>query len=78
MYEYEGLRRQVYTDETGRIGNAVFIPVCPHCGRFVKASETIQVNEIMGLKDEPNAVCKKCGPIKMPFEGFFSFGDIPF
>lgn len=71
MYEYENLRRISYPDESGQIGDAVFIPVCPNCGRFVKANETIKVNEIQGLKDEPNAKCKKCGDVKMPFEGFF-------
>ena len=70
MYEYENLRRVIYPDDTG-IGTAVFIPVCPKCGRFVKANKIIRVNEITGLKDEPNAVCRKCGKVKMPFEGFF-------
>ena len=63
-YSYENMRRQVY--ESG----ATFVPVCPTCGRFVKADKTISVNEITGLKDEPNATCKKHGRVKMPFEGF--------
>jgi len=50
---------------------AVFIPVCEKCGRFVKAKGFIRVNEIEGLKDEPNATCSKCGETKMIFEGFY-------
>lgn len=63
MYEYENTRRVVYE------GDAVFIPVCVLCGRYIKADETIQVND-NGLKDQPNATCSKCGRIKMLFEGF--------
>jgi ribosomal protein L32 len=63
MYEYENLRRVVY--ESG----AVFIPVCPKCGRFVKADNIILINDI-GLKKQPNATCSKCGRIEMPFEGY--------
>ena len=70
MYEYENLRRIIYPDETGQIGDAIFIPVCQICGRFVKANKTIKVNEA-GIKKEPNAICKKCGDVNMPFEGFF-------
>ena len=64
MDEYENVRRQVYE------GGAIFVPVCEHCNRFVRANKTIQVNDSRGLKDEPNAVCSKCGPTKMLFEGF--------
>lgn len=70
MFEYENMRRVVYKDKTGRIGNAQFIPVCENCGRFVKADKTIKVNELNGLADEPNATCSKCGRTKMIFEGF--------
>ena len=69
MYEYENLRRVFYPDEIGELGDAVFISVCPNCGRFVKANQIIRVNSD-GLKDEPNAECSKCGPVKMLFEGF--------
>lgn len=67
MYEYEGVRRVVY-GESG----ATFVPVCAVCGWFVKADETIFVNDEVGLKDAPNATCKKCGRTKMIFEGFIS------
>jgi ribosomal protein L32 len=64
MYEYENTRRICYDD------GATFVPVCPNCGRFVKADPTIKVNEIVGLSKEPNGTCSKCGRIQMLFEGF--------
>ena len=64
-YEYENVRRIVYED------GAVFVPVCEKCFRFVKSYPIIFVNELTGLKDEANADCKKCGPTKMLFEGFY-------
>jgi hypothetical protein len=69
MNEYENTRRVCFNCGDS-IGTAQFIPVCEVCGRFVKAT-TIKVNEVVGLFDEPNAVCKKCGPTHMLFEGFF-------
>lgn len=63
-YEYENVRRVSYD------GGACFIPVCEKCGRFVRENATITVSEEGGLSDEPNAMCKKCGPTRMPFEGF--------
>ena len=63
------MRRIAY--DCGEGVQAIFIPVCEKCGRFIKADKTIKVNESSGLKDEPNATCKKCGRIKMLFEGFF-------
>lgn len=68
MYEYESIRRVVYNDEIA--GDAVFVPVCDKCGRFVKADTYIKINEITGLSREPNATCSKCGRINMIFEGF--------
>jgi len=62
---YENVRRVVYD------GGATFVPVCAVCLRFVKADKTILVNEWLGLKDQPNATCRKCGRTKMLFEGFF-------
>lgn len=64
---YENTRRVAYKSDED--GDAVFVPVCEKCGRFVKANETIRVNG-NGLADEPNAICSKCGPTKMLFEGF--------
>ena len=63
--EYYNTRRIQYD------GGATFVPVCENCGRFVKSDETIRVNELTGLSDEPNATCKKCGRVHMIFEGFY-------
>jgi hypothetical protein len=59
MYEYEGFRRIVYD------GGATFVPVCPECGRFVKADKTTTDLKL------PNATCKKHGRVKMIFEGYY-------
>ena len=65
-HEYENLRRAVY----GRNG-PMFIPVCPKCGRFVKADGTYSFSENSGIDHKkPNATCKKCGRIAMPFDGW--------
>lgn len=64
MYEYENLRRIQYE------GGATFIPVCPNCGRFVKADESIKVNMEDMISSESNATRSKCGRINMPFEGY--------
>ena len=61
---YENFRRVAY-------GDWQFIPVCPSCGRFVKADETINVNGLEEYVKEPNATCKKCGRVEMPCEGCF-------
>lgn len=60
--DYEDVRRVIY-DFGDSIGRAVFIPVCERCGT-VRAGEG-------GLASEPNAECRRCGPTKMIFEGFF-------
>ena len=54
----------------GYAGGASFVRVCNKCGRFVKADKTILVNDNTGLKDQPNATCKKCGRVEMLFCGF--------
>lgn len=64
MFEYENLRRVVF-------GNMWFVPVCPHCGRFVKADASVAVNGLEERRKEPNATCAKCGRVEMPFEGYF-------
>lgn len=66
MYEYENMRRLQYE------GGMLFIPVCPKCGRFVKADDAVTVNGFGEYVSKPNATCSKCGRIEMPFEGFFS------
>ena len=68
-HEYANTRRVCYPEEDGGEGGATFIPICPICGRYVKANPTIRYNDF-GLVDEPNGVCKIHGPIKMLFEGF--------
>ena len=68
MCDYIGVNRVGYG--CGDEGMAVFVPVCEKCHRFVKPNKTIHTN-MEGLKDEPNAVCSKCGQTKMLFEGFF-------
>ena len=70
MNEYENLRRVIYPEPKEEIGDAVFVPICPICGRFVKADDTIEIND-SGLRSAPNATCKKCGRVQMPFEGFY-------
>jgi len=68
-YEYEDVRRVAYGEEDDR---AVFIPVCSHCGRFVKADATIMVREADGgVVPGPNATCKRCGRVEMLFEGYY-------
>lgn len=63
---YENFRRVAYGE-----GGATFVPVCPNCGRFVRADDIIYENEITGVKKQPNATCSKCGRIEMPFEGYY-------
>lgn len=61
--DYEGDRTVCYEE------GATFIPKCEICNRYVKADPTIRMNE-HGIKDEPNATCKKHGRVKMIFIGF--------
>lgn len=67
VYEYEGTRRVSY-DFGDEFGIAVFVPVCPECGRFVKAA-TARVDRRHGAVGE--ASCSRCGVVSMPFEGWF-------
>jgi hypothetical protein len=64
MHEYSETRRIQFE------GGATFVPVCITCARFVKADDTIRMNENTGLAQEPNATCSKCGRTQMLFEGF--------
>ena len=43
----------------------VYFRICPKCGRFVKPDEATRIPEYQG--NEPNATCKKCGRVQMPF-----------
>jgi hypothetical protein len=69
MHEYAEVRRLKY-------GEAIFIPVCTHCGRFVKADAQIRFRVVPGdwvdnvVPVEPNADCKKCGRVAMIWEGY--------
>jgi len=64
VYEYEGLRRQVYA------GGYTFVPVCETCGRFVKPDAVLFVNGA-DVPQTPNATCSKCGRVGMPYEGCY-------
>lgn len=68
-YAYEGLHRKAY-DGGQEHGELLFIPVCPDCGRFVKADSSVLINGLGELSKEPNATCSKCGRVNMPFEGY--------
>lgn len=67
MHEYEGVRRIVYGK--GEYAGATFVPVCPNCGRFVKADETVTMGGGT-LRPGPTATCSHCGRVEMLFEGF--------
>ena len=43
----------------------VWFRVCPKCGRYVTADEATQIPEY--LQNKPNATCKRCGRVQMPF-----------
>jgi len=66
---YANIKRIVYE------GGMWFLPVCPKCGRFVKADKVLEVLHNKWTDEDkigkPNATCKKCGRIQMPFEGYF-------
>jgi uncharacterized Zn finger protein len=66
--EYENTRRVVYE------GGMQFLPICPNCGRYVKADEKLETlyNEWTDESkiESPNATCKKCGRVQMFFEGY--------
>lgn len=55
------------------VGGAAFARVCPVCGRFVKADDTITVRGLDDRVDEktPNATCKRHGRVAMPFLGYY-------
>ena len=64
--EHENLQRVIYGD-----GGPIFLPVCPKCGRFVKADEEYAFSfEARIDENKENADCKKCGRVAMPFEGW--------
>ena len=68
-HEYEGVRRVVLGGDDEYSG-ATFIPVCPRCGRFVRAFRRIKIKMATGQPVGNNARCKGCGPVPMIFEGY--------
>lgn len=72
---YQNVRRVIYDASKSGNGNLVFIPVCEHCGRFVKADESYQFNESKGVTGA-NATCKMHGRVEMLFEGYFSDAEL--
>lgn len=68
-FEYTETRRMVYGD------GATFLPVCPVCGRYVKADKTVKFNGLEEYVPGANATCSKCGRVEMPFEGFIDYGE---
>jgi hypothetical protein len=57
--------REVYGE------GAVFIRICPQCGRFVKADDTVRFHvDGPPVSDQPNATCAAHGRVQMPFEGW--------
>lgn len=68
----ERVRFVSYGSSDTEFGRATFVPVCPKCGRFVKADEemTFSYTDHPGINSKPNATCAKHGRVQMPFEGF--------
>lgn len=58
------------TYDCGEHGTAVMVRVCPHCGRFVKADETISVNGLGEIFQLPNSTCTQHGRVHMLEEGY--------
>lgn len=52
----------------------VFWRVCPKCGRYVRADDKSKIPEY--LHQDPNATCKRCGRVQMPFCGWWSEEEI--
>jgi len=68
---YEGMRRVSY--KFTNWGEALFLRVCPKCGRFVRAAERCGGGYEGGWKFVPvaTATCSKCGEVKLRFEGWY-------
>ena len=66
---YKG-REACYDDGSG--GFACFIPKCPKCGRFVRAGSILMNLDGVVNLEKPNALCKKCGKVIMPLDGYWS------
>lgn len=57
-----------YGNGDSEIDGATFVLKCPTCGRFVQADQSMHFKGIKPV--EPNATCRKCGRVAMPFIGF--------
>lgn len=51
-----------------------FVRLCPNCGRFIKADEEVRINGFDQWIEAENAVCSKCGRVKMIFDGYWPAG----
>ena len=65
----EGGRSIRYGDGASEFEGATFCPVCPTCGRFVKADGEVTLRGD-GQPVGSNATCSRCGRVEMPFEGY--------
>lgn len=79
MSDYDERRRITYGshDDDDGFGVAIFIPVCPTCGCFVKADATMSwkyggLDQYIPYVEpvEPNGTCKRHGRVAMLWEGF--------
>lgn len=52
----------------------MYFRVCPKCGRFVKPDDKCAIPEYQSMK--PNATCKKCGRVQMPFVDWIDEDDL--
>ena len=60
-----------YSWESPYGGDLVFARVCPECGKYVTADDTLKFRESIdgGYEFEENATCKDHGRVLMPFIG---------
>lgn len=64
MDDYEESPRHTLTN------GAVFVRVCPFCGRFVEPDVEIRCYQAGDMIRDNNAYCSLHGRVAMPFEGF--------
>lgn len=61
---------QFYGDSDG-FDVLAFIRLCPNCGKFIKADDSVLVNGLEEVSKDPNATCSKCGRVTMIFDGWW-------
>jgi hypothetical protein len=54
-----------------RYGEYTFRAICPICREAVEPDEAIELDNVSGLINQPNAMCPSHGRVKMPFAGMF-------